>query len=92
MPTSRTAGLSEDQISAVAEGNFMTPVWSEKERALLQFLDAVITGPGVSDEVFSRTKTYYSDQALVEVVVIQVRDFLSSFECAIYILSGLQQD
>lgn len=90
MPTSRTAGLSEDQISAVAEGNFMTPVWSEKERALLEFLDAVITGPGVLDGIFSRAREYYSDQALVEIVVIQVRGLSSSSECGVHILSGLQ--
>lgn len=90
MPTSRTAGLSEDQISAVAEGNSMTPIWSENERALLEFLDAVITGPGVSDDVFSRARQYYSDQALVEIVVIQVRGFSSTSVCAIQILSGLQ--
>ncbi|CAG8983267.1 hypothetical protein HYALB_00002703 [Hymenoscyphus albidus] len=71
VPTSRIAGLSEDQISAVSEGDLMTPLWAEKDKALLKFLDAVIDGPGVSEEIFRRAREFYSDQALVEIVVIQ---------------------
>jgi alkylhydroperoxidase family enzyme len=69
----RAAGLSEDQISAVASGNLVEAVWSEQDMALITFLDAVLAGPEVSEAIFSKARQYFSDQALVEVVVIQVR-------------------
>ncbi|EHK97314.1 hypothetical protein M7I_6944 [Glarea lozoyensis 74030] len=39
--------------------------------ALITFLDAVLSGPEVSQAIFSKAREHFSDQALVEVVVIQ---------------------
>lgn len=47
-------------------------VWSTQEKALLAFMDAVITGPEVSDTVFNNARRCFSDQALVEMVTLQV--------------------
>lgn len=47
-------------------------VWSTQEKALLAFLDAVIAGPEVSDTVFNDARRCFSDQALVEMVTLQV--------------------
>ncbi|EPE31432.1 AhpD-like protein [Glarea lozoyensis ATCC 20868] len=71
VPAARTAGLTEDQISAVASGNLVEAVWSEQDMALITFLDAVLSGPEVSQAIFSKAREHFSDQALVEVVVIQ---------------------
>lgn len=76
MPTAKAAGLSEDQISEIESGSLVQGKWSEKDKALLNFLDAVISGPEVSDETFCTAREYFSDQALVEVVIIQVREIL----------------
>ncbi|KAG9228533.1 AhpD-like protein [Amylocarpus encephaloides] len=73
VPTAKATGLTEEQILAVASGNVQAASWSEKDMALLSFLDAVITGPEVSNEIFSKAREHFNDQALVEVVVIQVR-------------------
>lgn len=54
------------------EGNISGTVWSEQEKALLAFVDEVIAGPEVSDVVFDNVRRCFSDQALVEVVTMQV--------------------
>lgn len=64
--------MPDVQISAIAAGNIDGEMWSEEEKALLSFLDAVIAGPEVDDETFSTAKMYFSDQTLVEVVTLQV--------------------
>lgn len=70
----KTTGIPETQISAIAAGNITGEMWSEEEKALLAFLDAVISGPEVDDETFSQARAHFSDQALVEVVTLQVRN------------------
>lgn len=42
----------------------------------MAFLDAVISGPEVDDDTFSAARHYFSDQTLVEVVTLQVRDLV----------------
>lgn len=47
-------------------------IWSSQEKALLAFMDAVIADPEVSDTVFDDARRCFSDQALVEMVTLQV--------------------
>ena len=47
----------------------------------MAFLDAVISGPEVDDETFAAAKEYFSDQTLVEVVTLQVRDHVDLRLC-----------
>jgi len=68
----RTTGVSEDQISALISGDIYSDVWSTQEKALLAFIDAVIAGPEISDTVFNDARRCFSDQALVEMVTLQV--------------------
>lgn len=70
----RSAGVLDSQISAIVAGDISGKVWSVEERALLGFLDAVIQGPEVDDDVFAAAKKHFTDQTLVEVVTLQVRD------------------
>jgi alkylhydroperoxidase family enzyme len=72
VPAARAAGLSEEQIRSVASGNMVEAMWSEQDMALITFLDAVLAGPEVSHAIFHKAREHFSDQALVEVVVIQV--------------------
>ena len=69
----------EEQVAALEAGNLSSAgIWSEEQRALLAFLDEVITGPEVSDKVFTNARMWFSDRALVEVVTMQVSYNLSS--------------
>ncbi|KAH7384959.1 AhpD-like protein [Cadophora sp. MPI-SDFR-AT-0126] len=67
----RTTGVSDSQIEALSAGDITADVWSNQEKALLAFVDAVITGPDVSDLVFDNARRCFSDQTLVEVVTMQ---------------------
>lgn len=68
----KASGLSDGQVEALMEGNISGSVWSDQEKALLAFVDEVIAGPEVSDIVFDNVRRCFSDQALVEVVTMQV--------------------
>ncbi|KAF8857238.1 hypothetical protein BDZ45DRAFT_744625 [Acephala macrosclerotiorum] len=67
----KTTGVTDAQIEALTSGNISSTVWSASEKALLAFVDEVISGPEVSDEVFANARRCYSDQLLVEVVTMQ---------------------
>ncbi|KUJ16914.1 uncharacterized protein LY89DRAFT_67667 [Mollisia scopiformis] len=67
----KTVGITDGQIEALISGNISSSVWSASEKALLAFVDEVIAGPEVSDEVFANVRRCYSDQVLVEVVTMQ---------------------
>ncbi|TVY75624.1 hypothetical protein LSUE1_G006868 [Lachnellula suecica] len=71
VPIAKAAGVSDSQIAALAVAEISGSLWSQEDRALLQFLDAVIEGPEVSEPVFERVRGFFSDQVLVEVVTIQ---------------------
>lgn len=68
----KSIGITEEQILALSSGDTSGELWTEDEKALLAFLDAVIAGPVVSNNVFARARIYFNDQILVEVVTMQV--------------------
>lgn len=68
----KTTGVSDAQIAAISCGDITSPIWSQQEKALLAFVDEVIAGPEVSDLVFESARQRFSDQALVEIVTMQV--------------------
>ncbi len=68
----RKVGVSESQISALLIGEIEAELWSTQEKALLAFLDQIIASPEVDDEVFNDARRCFSDQALVEIVTLQV--------------------
>jgi alkylhydroperoxidase family enzyme len=73
VPIARSVGISESQIAALEAGQIGSSVWSAEEKALLAFIDEVIANPEVTDSVFNEARRFLSDQALVEVVTMQVR-------------------
>lgn len=77
----RTVGLSDGQIEALSRGDTVSAVWSEQEKALLAFVDEVIAGPEVRDTVFENVRRCFSDQALVEIVTMQVRESIPIKTC-----------
>ena len=68
----KTVGVPESKVAALAAGNLSREVWSDEEKALLEFLAEVIASPHVSDKVFANARMWFSDQAMVEIVTMQV--------------------
>jgi alkylhydroperoxidase family enzyme len=59
-------GASDEKIDALP--NYLaSDLYSDVERATLEFADAMtITGRDVSDELFARLRSFYDDDAMVE--------------------------
>ncbi len=63
-------GIPEEKILALEE-YATSPLYSENERVALEYADCMtITDREVSDELFSRLRRFYGDDALVELTEI----------------------
>jgi len=63
-------GVSDEKILALEE-YATSPLYGEEERVALEYADCMtITGREVSDELFSRLRRFYNDDALVELTEI----------------------
>lgn len=63
-------GLTEEKIMALADYE-VSPLYNEEERTALEYADAMtITSREVSDELFTRLRSFYDDDALVELTEI----------------------
>ena len=63
-------GVSRLKIEALAE-YATSPHYDEAERVALEYADCMtITGREVSDELFSRLRAVYTDDAIVELTAI----------------------
>lgn len=63
-------GLSEEKILALP-AYASSPLYDERERTALEYADSMtISGRDVSDELFSRLRPFFTDDALVELTEI----------------------
>jgi alkylhydroperoxidase family enzyme len=63
-------GVSEEKILALAD-YAVSPLYKDEEKITLEYADAMtITDREVSDELFSRLKNFYDDDALIELTEI----------------------
>ncbi len=63
-------GVTEEKILALPE-YAASPLYSETEKLALEYADSMtITGREVSDELFSRLRASFDDDALVELTEI----------------------
>ncbi|HET9918644.1 MAG TPA: hypothetical protein VFQ30_02290 [Ktedonobacteraceae bacterium] len=63
-------GISDEKILALAD-YASSPLYDERERTALEYADSMtITGREVSDELFARLRTFFDDDALVELTEI----------------------
>ena len=63
-------GISDEKILALAD-YASSPLYDERERTALEYADSMtITGREVSDELFSRLRQFFDDDALVELTEI----------------------
>lgn len=59
-------GVSDEKIDALSD-YANSDLYTEPERAALEYADAMtITGSDVSDEMFSRLRKFYDEEALIE--------------------------
>ena len=78
------AGAAEEKIRQVAEAA-TSPLYSEAERAALEFAEAVtITGRKVDDDLFARVRRHYSEGEVVELTAAAaIENFRSKFNVAL---------
>ena len=63
-------GLTDEKIEALAE-YATSPLYNEEERLALEYADCMtITGREVSDELFHRLRSIYTDDEIVELTAI----------------------
>ena len=63
-------GVTEEKILALDE-YAASSLYDEKERAALEYADAVtLSDRDVSDEMFSRVRRFFDDDALVELTAV----------------------
>jgi 4-carboxymuconolactone decarboxylase len=67
---SQAAGVSEEQRAALNCGEFASEIFSEKSKALLQFVSGLEGSASIPAEDFAHARKYFSEQELVEVISI----------------------
>lgn len=71
-------GVPDEKILALPHYG-TSPLYSEAERVALEYADSMtISGREVSDELFSRLRRFYSDDAIVELTAIVAWENASS--------------
>ena len=73
---SGAVGVSAAQRAAIAVGQYDSPDLSPAQRALVAFVAAIAEAPTVPDDVFDAVQLHYSDQQVVEAVILTGYYFL----------------
>lgn len=63
-------GLTHDQVAATAAGGADEACWSEHDAQLIRLADELHDTNTVSDELWAQLTTRYTDQQLLELIVI----------------------
>ncbi|GAA1619401.1 carboxymuconolactone decarboxylase family protein [Kribbella sancticallisti] len=66
----RPLGLTEAQLAATVRGAADDPVWSPRERLLVRLADDLHDGRHVSDEFWAQLHSQWSDDQLLELIVV----------------------
>jgi AhpD family alkylhydroperoxidase len=66
----RKAGLSEEQVAAVAQDDLTGGPWSERQRLLITAVDELHDESRISGETFAGLRPELSDQDLVELCML----------------------
>ncbi|KAK1539137.1 beta-glucuronidase [Colletotrichum costaricense] len=65
------AGRQKGYFSSQGKLESLAELFTSKEKALLLFIEAVIDGPEVADELWTKAKTEFSDREVVEMITLQ---------------------
>jgi alkylhydroperoxidase family enzyme len=63
-------GLTEAEVAATVHGGAGDPVWSERERTLIQLVDELHDAARISDALWAELNGQWSEEQLVELVVL----------------------
>ncbi|KAJ0307492.1 hypothetical protein COL5a_000343 [Colletotrichum fioriniae] len=66
------AGRQKGYFSAQGKLESLADLFTPREKTLLLFIEAVIDGPEVADELWAKAKTEFSDREVVEMITLQV--------------------
>jgi alkylhydroperoxidase family enzyme len=81
-------GVPDEKILALGE-YAMSPFYDERERAALEYADAItLSDRDVGDDLFERVRSYFGDEALIELTtMIAWENFSSKFNRALRVPS-----
>lgn len=68
MQVSKTMGIPDEKVAAIANDRFGDPVFSDREKALLAFTRQVVKTVRVDDFVFNAVASFYSPRQIVELI------------------------
>ncbi|GHG48002.1 carboxymuconolactone decarboxylase family protein [Streptomyces griseocarneus] len=80
---SAAVGVTDAQRVALRRGETDANVFTPAQRALLAFAGAVADGPTVKDEVFAAVREHYSEEQVVETLVLAGFYFLLGRVCTV---------
>jgi alkylhydroperoxidase family enzyme len=81
-------GVPDEKILALGE-YATSPFYDERERAALEYADAItLSDRDVGDDLFERVRSYFGDEALIELTtMIAWENFSSKFNRALRVPS-----
>jgi AhpD family alkylhydroperoxidase len=81
----RRAGVTEEQIDAIADWE-RNPAFSDQERAVIRYAEAMTRDLNVPDEAFEPLRTFFDEQQIVELTLaISVYNGLARFLIALQV-------
>jgi len=67
----RAAGVTDQQITAIRQGQIESDVFAAKEQTLLRFVTKISAPLPLSNAEFDDARKHFNDQELVEIVALQ---------------------
>jgi len=68
LQVSKSMGISDEKVAAIANDRFGDPMFNDRERALLAFTRQVVKTVRVDDFVFNAVAAFYSPRQIVELI------------------------
>lgn len=68
LQVSKTMGIPDEKVAAIANDRFGDPVFNDREKALLAFTRQVVKTVRVDDFVFNAVASFYSPRQIVELI------------------------
>ena len=83
MPISRAAGVTDDQRAALRARRYDADVFTPAQRALVSFAAAAAASPAVDDARYEAVSAHYSEEQIVETLVLAGFYFLLARVCTV---------
>ncbi|MFV2175248.1 carboxymuconolactone decarboxylase family protein [Actinomadura sp. LOL_016] len=79
----RTAGLTPEQLAAVAEGA-EGGIWTDRDRDILRATDQLVDGHAIDDATWTRLAARFDDRQLIELLFV-----VGGYVCLAMVLNGV---